>query len=149
GFTMFARTPLTRAIATVVPSLLLLWMLSDSVRAHPDYLAYFNQLAGSHPENVLAESDLDWGQDLDRLGSRLTRLEVKDISLAYFGSALLHKSALPAYHPLDPYQPTRGYVAISLHDLVLESAKNGSYAWLKAYKPSERIGKSIDLFYIP
>ena len=41
----------------------------DSWRAHPDYLAHFNEFAGSHPETILCESDLDWGQDLDRLSA--------------------------------------------------------------------------------
>ncbi len=29
---------------------LLVWQLTSSTRAHPDYLAYFNEFAGSHPE---------------------------------------------------------------------------------------------------
>ena len=38
---------------------------------HPDYLAYFNELAGDEPERILADSDLDWGQDMLRLSARL------------------------------------------------------------------------------
>jgi hypothetical protein len=50
---------------------LLVWMAVSSLKIHPDYLAYFNELAGSHPENVLVDSDLDWGQDMKRLSRRL------------------------------------------------------------------------------
>ena len=50
--------------------LLLGWLVVTSVRAHPDYLPYFNELAGSQPERILVDSDLDWGQDLLRLGRR-------------------------------------------------------------------------------
>ena len=39
--------------------------------SHPDYIPYFNELAGGHPENILVDSDLDWGQDMNRLGARL------------------------------------------------------------------------------
>ena len=37
--------------------------------ANPDYLPYFNE-AVAHPERVLVDSDLDWGQDLRRLEQR-------------------------------------------------------------------------------
>ena len=43
---------------------LLGWSVVSSALAHPDYLAYFNELGGKHPENILVISDLDWGQDL-------------------------------------------------------------------------------------
>src|SRR5271157_2677216 len=46
---------------------LLAWQLTSSIRAHPDYLAYFNEFAGQHPERILIDSDLDWGQDLLRI----------------------------------------------------------------------------------
>jgi hypothetical protein len=135
------------AIAAV--SILCAWVVVDSIRAHPDYLAYFNQFAGQHPETILAESDLDWGQDLDRLSARLKQLNVTDVSIAYFGSALLEKSGLPTYHTADPTMPSKGYVAVSVHRLTIDYAKDGSYGWLKSYTPRERVGKSIDLFYIP
>src|SRR5688572_11220445 len=34
---------------------------------HPDYIAYFNVLAGREPARIVTDSDLDWGQDLFRL----------------------------------------------------------------------------------
>ena len=128
--------------------LLVAWVIGDSVRAHPDYLAHFNELAGSHPEAILCESDLDWGQDLDRLRQSLQRRGIQEFSVAYFGTARLDQAGLPHYGPVSPTEPTRGYVAVSLHDLNLDYKKNGSFAWLKSYQPIERIGKSIDLFYI-
>ena len=56
--------------------LLLAWQLLSSVRAHPDYLAYFNEFAGSHPERILLDSDLDWGQDLLRLSTALQQKHI-------------------------------------------------------------------------
>lgn len=143
--TMFRHSKVTMAVAAA----LVAWVVADSVRAHPDYLAHFNELGGAHPEKILCESDLDWGQDMHRLQVRLKERGIQDFSIAYFGSALLHKSDLPHYEALSPTQPSHGYIAISLHFLNLEYAKNGSFAWLKPYTPIERIGKSIDLFYIP
>ena len=134
--------------AAVVAALLVAWVVGDSVRAHPDYLAHFNEFAGSHPEKILCESDLDWGQDLHRLSQRLKERGIQEFSIAYFGTALLDKAGLPHYELLSPTQPSRGYVAVSLHHLNIDYKKNGSFAWLKSYTPVERIGKSIDLFYI-
>ena len=37
----------------------------------PDHLAYFNVLAGAEPEHLLVDSDLDWGQDVNRVASEL------------------------------------------------------------------------------
>ncbi len=133
----------------LLPSLLFAWTAMDSVRAHPDYLAHFNEIAGNQPERILAESDLDWGQDLDRLAKRLRSLQVPSVSIRYFGSALLEESGLPEVHALDPRTPTTGWIAISAHYLYLEHAIDGSYDWLKRYEPRQHIGKSIDLFYIP
>ena len=135
--------------AGAAAALLVAWVVVDSWRAHPDYLAHFNELAGSHPETILCESDLDWGQDLHRLSLRLHQRGIQEFSIAYFGTAFLDRSDLPHWEPVSPTQPSRGYIAVSLHDLNIDYAKDGSFAWLKSYTPVERIGKSIDLFYIP
>jgi len=137
----------SRPVAALA-ALLVAWVVVDSWRAHPDYMAHFNEFAGSHPEAILCESDLDWGQDLHRLSQRLKQLGVQEISIAYFGTALMHKADLPRYTALSPTDPVSGYVAVSLHQLNIDYKKNGSFAWLKQYTPVERIGKSIDLFYI-
>ena len=89
-----------------------------------------------------------FGQDLHRLQQRLKARDIQEFSIAYFGTALLHKAGLPHYELLSPTEPSRGYVAVSLHHLTIDYKKNSSFAWLKSYTPVERIGKSIDLFYI-
>jgi hypothetical protein len=134
--------------ATIVAALLVVWVAGDSVRAHPDYLAHFNEFAGSHPEAILCESDLDWGQDLHRLSLRLKQRGIQEVSIAYFGTAPLEKAGLPHYGAPSPTESSRGYIAVSLHGLNMDYKKDGSFAWLKPYQPIERIGKSIDLFYI-
>lgn len=147
GHAVTAMSRISR-YAAVTAALLATWVAGDSLRAHPDYMAHFNEIAGAHPEKILCESDLDWGQDLDRLRKRLDERGIRDVSIAYFGSAPLDKAGLPHYGFLSATQPTQGYVAVSLHQLNIDYAKNGSFGWLKSYTPIERIGKSIDLFYI-
>jgi 4-amino-4-deoxy-L-arabinose transferase-like glycosyltransferase len=129
--------------------LLVGWVVADSVLVHPDYLAYFNPIASPHPEKVLCESDLDWGQDLFRLAGRLRSLGVTQVGVKYFGTAPVEMAGLPSYQQLSPTVPTSGYVAISVHYLALEYAKDGSYGWLKRYQPFERVGRSIFLYSIP
>ncbi len=131
----------------VLPIALAAWVVAEPWMVRPDYLAYFNQFAGAHPERILAESDLDWGQDLYRLSQRLREMHVEHVSIKYFGSAPLEKAGLPPYSILSADVPTtRGYAAVSVRYLTLEYAKNGSFAWLRGKTPQEVIGKSIYLY---
>ncbi len=131
--------------ARAVIIVLIGWQVSLLWTAYPDYLPYFNETV-SEPQRVLVDSDLDWGQDLRRLEWALAELKVKNISLAYQGTADLSREPLPTTIRLSPGHPTKGWVAITA--LAREHALRG-YAWLDAYKPIERIGKTIDLYYIP
>jgi hypothetical protein len=136
----------------VLVLLLLTWHLSASIRVHPDYLAYFNEFAGQHPERILVDSDLDWGQDLLRLSSTLQQKHVDEVSIAYAGSAGLDLTqfSLPRFKQLTPHQPTTGWVAISL--LRLKAGGLGfpsdSFSWLNAYQPVCVVGRSIRLYYV-
>jgi 4-amino-4-deoxy-L-arabinose transferase-like glycosyltransferase len=121
------------------------WQVSALFTAYPDYFPYFNE-AVRHPAHVLVDSDLDWGQDLRRLERRLAELKVPNIELAYQGTADLSKEALPPFHRLPPRQPATGWIAITALTREHESA---GYAWLGAYRPVERVGKTIDLYFIP
>jgi hypothetical protein len=130
-----------------IPVLLIAWAVADAWLAHPDYLAWFNPLAGAHPEKVLVESDLDWGQDLYRLGPRLKELHADHVSMLYFGVTPLETAGLPPYTVASPLVPvTHGYLAVSVRYLTLSNARDGSCSWLKGREPVETIGKSIYLY---
>jgi hypothetical protein len=122
------------------------WQLSTVVNAHPDYLAYFNELAGSHPEKILVDSDLDWGQDMRRLENDLHARGIREFGLIYRGTADLPHENLPHYKRLWPNDRATGWIAVSL--LAKATAEDGGYNWLDAYQPITRVGKSIDLYYI-
>jgi hypothetical protein len=139
------------ALVLILP--LFAWHLTASIRAHPDYLAYFNEFAGQHPERILIDSDLDWGQDLLRLSDALRQMYVEEVSIAYAGSAEmdLHHFGLPPFRILAPHRLATGWIAISL--LRLKAGGLGfprdSFSWLEAYRPVCLVGKSIRLYYVP
>ena len=73
---------------------LLAWHVRESVAIGPNYLAYMNQLAGgpSRGYTHLADSSLDWGQDLPALRQWLDRQGLQQpgaapVYLSYFGTA--------------------------------------------------------------
>ena len=140
-----AHSPGLANAGRAVVVVLIGWQVSLLWAAYPDYLPYFNETA-SNPQHVLVDSDLDWGQDLRRLEWALAELKVKKLSLAYAGTADLAREPLPPSTRLPPGSPAKGWVAITA--LAREHGLKG-YAWLDAYRPVERIGKTIDLYYIP
>ncbi|MGA2769356.1 MAG: glycosyltransferase family 39 protein [Bryobacteraceae bacterium] len=156
GLTRLFEAGRARKAAAAWGLVLALWLVVSSMWSHPDYLAYFNELAGGKPEWVLAESDLDWGQDLQRLSNKLKELGVKEVSLAYFGTADLTRHGLPAIKRLSAYRRTTGWVAVSLHIMMIEAAaiekaqrtNMSPFSWLDWEIPVTRVGKSIDLYYV-
>ncbi len=121
------------------------WQVSTLATAYPDYFPYFNETV-SNPEAVLVDSDLDWGQDLRRLEQRLAQLSVPRVSLVYEGTADLAREALPPFVRLPPWRAATGWIAVSALARAHEPA---GYGWLSAYRPVERIGKTVDLYFIP
>jgi hypothetical protein len=150
GYGTYELLLLTRRISPflmALPVLLMLWAAADAWLNRSDELAYFNYLAGSRPEQVLAESDLDWGQDLYKLSTRLRELGVDHVSIKYFGTAPLDEAGLPPYSILSSEVPTtHGFAAVSIRYMTLQYAKDGSFAWLKKLHPIETVGKSIYLY---
>ncbi len=144
-----------RPIAGLAAVALVSWQLVSSALAHPDYLAYFNEIAARHPENFLIDSDLDWGQDLWRLAARLRAVHADSVSLAYFGSETLDGQGLPPYRNLVPYEPATGWVAISEFSRTIDAdqirreagRQSGPYDWLEG-RPYTRVGRSIRLYDI-
>jgi hypothetical protein len=156
GLARLFQVRVARRTAAAWGVALALWLVVSSVWSHPDYLAYFNELAGGKPEWILAESDLDWGQDLQRLSDKLKQLGVKEVSLAYFGTADPTRYGLPTIKPRSAYQRTSGWVAVSVHTMTISAAaiekarhtNESPLSWLDWEDPATRVGKSIDLYYV-
>jgi hypothetical protein len=131
------------------------WLLLSGAFNHPDYLAYFNELAGDEPERILADSDLDWGQDMLRLSARLRELGAQTVTFSPFINAYLHDyHGFPPIQDSDPTSPSPGWNAVSI--TVWKVARMGLYEqhkdvqlWPDLVKPKERVGRGVLLYYFP
>ena len=94
---------------------LLLWQCLSSLKAHTDYIAYFNEVAGQDPSQVLVTGcDLDFGQDLFRLSQALRERKISHPNIAIWTSADMSRMSLPPFETPRRFQPVAGWVAISL-----------------------------------
>jgi len=136
-------------------AILLLWMTVSSALSHPDYLAYFNELAGSKPENILLDSDLDWGQDMKRLAKRLREAGAPFVTFTPLADPGLPQAlGFPPIRASDVPIPSPGWNAVSLTQwksrrLRLLNTHPEVIPWPDLYPPGERIGRGIMLWYFP
>lgn len=141
--------------APKVALLFVAWAAISGAWHHPDYIAYFNELAGSEPENILADSDLDWGQDIRRLGKRLGELNAKALAFTPFFQVDLTKyPGIPPAKPGHPFTPAPGWNAVSItywkaYKLGQLQALIPVKVWPDQLQPTERIGRGILLYYVP
>jgi hypothetical protein len=166
-----------RPAVRVAGGALALWYLAGTLSVFPHYLAYFNELIGG-PANgykYLAESNLDWGQDLKSLKTYMTENGIDRITLGYFGSADadyygIDYDYLPSvglkpkkpgqrwWYEIDPDRigeeprPT-GRIAVSV--TLIQAPRwlgrlfEPTYGWLRDYEPIETIGHTIHIYDIP
>src|SRR5271167_2152956 len=129
---------------------LVIWHVAASATADPDYLGYFNPLAGRDPGRLLADSDLDWGQDVQRLSDELRQRGVRHVLVDLHGKADLEKHGFPDFAFLEPHKPAAGWIAISITSLDFGSGAPpyDGYVWLLKFQPITTVGKSIKLYHI-
>ena len=156
----WSRTIATAFVGSVMLLALLVW---------PDYIPYFNRLAGGPDRSwrVLSDSNIDWGQDLPALAAWNTaRADSLPLYLSYFGTA--HPRAygvdyvpLPTWAPgpeqpppdrqvFDPADPAPGWYALSVTNLHGQVLKDPDlYATFRDQVPSALIGDSIRIYEVP
>jgi len=140
-----------KAIGPLLVAVLFIWQIVASIRTAPDFIAYFNELAPGPPEQYLVDSDLDWGQDLARLADTLESRGIRDVALAYNGSADPGAVGIEHYRWLRPFAPDTGWIAISVFALkvgIWNQPTWDDYAWLRPVRPVARVGQSILLYRI-
>jgi len=152
-----------RWIYALVPLILLSTI--ESARAHPDYLPFFNTLAGGsqNGQKYLADSNLDWGQDMARLAAYIKQSGRTDYTIKVSG---VRVADLTQFLGLDPASRDRDVEELARHPhgllalginakLRLEefkkekdgSAKLGpDFGWVSGYPLVARIGQSIEVY---
>ncbi|MGD0579310.1 MAG: glycosyl transferase, partial [Bryobacteraceae bacterium] len=150
----FMRHSAGRRWGAWIAATCVLWFLACSALAHPDYLAYCNALAGDRPEAVLADSDLDWGQDMLRLSERLQELGATELTFNPFTIMRYDRHGFPPVKFGSAQRPSPGWNAVSI--TVWKVARLGLYEtypdvqlWPDIATPRERVGHSILLYYFP
>jgi 4-amino-4-deoxy-L-arabinose transferase-like glycosyltransferase len=138
----------------------------SSAVAFPRYLSYFNAIAGGPAGGwrYLVDSNIDWGQDLARLGRWLRAHDVRRVYLAYFGSAdpASYGIAFQKVYQVEDFEPgipgqrpgPGEYLAASvtlLQGLYVTDASSAS--WLARVRtelePVGKAGDSILIYRIP
>jgi hypothetical protein len=129
------------------------WFALTSLVDHPDYLAYFNVIAGDEPERIVADSDLDWGQDMTRLGTRLRELGAASVTFRPLVFDYYDKRGLPPMDFGSPLEPSAGWNAVGLTEwkVLRMGVDPPATPWpdRTTAKPVERVGKSTLLYYFP
>jgi hypothetical protein len=135
---------------------LAIWLAASSLLSHPDYLAYFNEFAGGEPQNILVDSDLDWGQDIKRLSARLHEAGAQQLTWVPLQVTEFEKEF--GFPPIDMHMdvvnPSPGWNAVSMtvlkqRRLGLWDTYPGVTVWPDRIQPTEKVGKSIWLWYFP
>lgn len=144
------------------------WLIWASIGSEGRFLSYFNEIGGGprHGWVYLADSNIDWGQDLNALAETVTelgiteittdihterRLELRGVYAIANPSKLLQVQTITEpnrrlYNADGDYIPvfTR-YVAVSITRL-LGLYSNNDMSWLLTRKLVRRVGDSILLF---
>ncbi len=138
----------------------LVWLTVVTIGIYPDYLTFFNILAGGPRGgwHVLVDSNIDWGQDLGRLAEWQTENEVDNLWFSYFGEGRpeyygLNYTGLdsfpprlmnPEARPFYPHDPAPGWYAISATNLQgVHFANKDQFAIFRGSPPNAVIGNSI------
>jgi hypothetical protein len=146
----------TRTAGLAGVALLGAWQVWAALRIYPDYLAYFNEAAGgpAHGYRLLDDSNVDWGQDLKRLGAYLKERNLGPVPLCF------DLQGYPPYYGIEGERITiaqlaeerrpPGTYAVATHCLVRVQTLNRpggpNLDWLQRYEPIGRVGYSFYLF---
>lgn len=123
---------------------------ADGVRYAPDYLSYFNPLVRSEASwQLLADSNVDWGQGLVALREYERAHPEETIHLAYLGSTHPSAYGLRAQRFSEDERPT-GTVVVSaamLNGYQLD--RHDAFRWVLAHPRKAILNDTLHVFEVP
>lgn len=138
------------------------WLVGGTLLAHPLEMGYSNELARGPRGTwrVLADSNVDWGQDLPRLVAALRRQPLRRVYLGLAAAAdpaayglpycrIPSFGFVPPRYDEGPDPSGREWIAVSttvLLDVMVEG--HAAYAWLRERPMTAFVGTSIALYDI-
>jgi hypothetical protein len=136
-----------RGPIAALAAVLLAWNVVCGFVPHPDYISYTNEFAGMHPENILADSDLDWEQGLGRLDLRLREIHAERFAFKSntTGYMIAGNPFLPYTEMPDGDIPPHGWCAVAITPWRIFNQPH----WPAHAIPRERIAHSILLYWFP
>jgi hypothetical protein len=125
---------------------LLLVLVLETSSAYPNYLSFFNLAAGGSGAGprYLADSNVDWGQDIEKLKAYMGQNAIPTVCLSYFGSADPAYYKIP-HQDLPSFPPPDGctVAAVSVNRLL---SSDGRMKAFLGCKPRARVGYSIYIY---
>lgn len=125
----------------------------------PQFLPYFNEAAGGRANGwrLLADSNVDWGQDMKRLAGFLLEEENPEVILSYFGTASNEAHGIKAQHYASQQTvqrrwrnsdaPSRELLVVSATHLQgVYPPPHRNPTWLKERAPYARVGASLFVY---
>ena len=138
-----------------MPLILSVWYVFSAISIYPDYMAYFNEFVGGSKNGYkyLDDSNVEWGQDLKRLGEY--QISNPDIRVIYSW-----RNSSPEYYGVKNllmaddsgwWREPKGRYAVNTFLLIrmrLLSKQRSDPAlnWLALYEPIGRIGQSFFIY---
>ena len=132
----------------VATAALVAFVAVSSIRTFPYYLPYSNEAFGgtANTHNNLHDSNVDWGQDLARLGAHLReRYPGQPIWLVYKGSGVPGYYGIAGRSPFGvPAAQVRGLLVVS--DSRVALAKGFLKQLIDTSTPIDQVGHSITIY---
>jgi hypothetical protein len=140
--------------------LLLAWLIIGTISLAPNFLTFFNEIAGGSRGGYryLVDSNLDWGQNLWDLRAWMDEHGEDHVYYAHYSPARLDVYGIDAtFLPPDPragnlapWNPAPGLYAIGATVLQGPYAPDvNTYAWFRAQEPLARLGNALWLYRVP
>jgi hypothetical protein len=152
-----------RPFARVATALSLVWLTGSSLLVYPHGISYFNEWVGGPAQGwkYLADSNVDWGQNLPDLGIYMRRNRVERIKTFVFGyDNPFHYLKLGSMDPQTlpgpgeaalerHYRPEPGLYAVSVNFLtgfLFPQGYEDYLAYFRGRTPDARAGYSICIY---